>query len=178
MGNTITARNWTLGLQNGERERCHSSTSTNLHAENILLRAFLSSRSFHLRLLFFPYLNPELGDDMVSTFFVRIAFLCCFIAGMLCCARYSEDDLWYRAQVKSVERQNPLEVRVVYVDYGTTEVVNADRWSASQLPLILWILITPLRSIIVRPGNPWTLEIWQECLLCYDRSQQRSAHTN
>ena len=46
---------------------------------------------------------------------------------MLCCARYSEDDLWYRAQVKSVQRQNPLEVRVVYVDYGTTEVVNADR---------------------------------------------------
>ena len=56
---------------------------------------------------------------------------------MLCCARYSEDDLWYRAQVKSVQRQNPLEVRVVYVDYGTTEVVNADRWSASQLPLSL-----------------------------------------
>ena len=56
-------------------------------------------------------------------FFVHIAF----IAGMLCCARYSEDDLWYRAQVKSVQRQNPLEVRVVYVDYGTTEVVNTDR---------------------------------------------------
>ena len=88
---------------------------------------FLSSRSFHLRLPFFSYLNPELGDHRLSTFFVRIAFLCCFIAGMLCCARYSEDDLWYRAQVKSVERQNPLEVRVVYVDYGTTEVVNADR---------------------------------------------------
>ena len=122
MGNTITARNWFPGLENGERELCHSSTSTNLHAKNILLRAFLSSRSFHLRFPIFPYLNAELGDHRVSTFFVHIAF----IAGMLCCPRYSEDDLWYRAQVKSVERQNPLEVRVVYVDYGTTEVVNTD----------------------------------------------------
>ena len=27
-------------------------------------------------------------------------------------------------------------------------------------------------------GKPWTLEISQECLLCYDQSQQRSGHTN
>ena len=46
---------------------------------------------------------------------------------MLCCARYTEDDTWYRAQVKSVERRSPLEARVLYVDYGTTEVVKADR---------------------------------------------------
>ena len=26
-------------------------------------------------------------------------------------------------------------------------------------------------------GRPWTLEISQECLLCYDQSQQRSRHT-
>lgn len=50
-----------------------------------------------------------------------------YFTGMLCCARYTEDDMWYRAQVKTVERQKPLEVRVVYVDYGTTEVVTADR---------------------------------------------------
>lgn len=35
--------------------------------------------------------------------------------------------MWYRAQVKSVERQKPLEIQVLYVDYGTTEVVTADR---------------------------------------------------
>lgn len=46
---------------------------------------------------------------------------------MLCCARYSEDEMWYRAQVKSVTQEKPLEVRVVYVDYGTTEVVTGDR---------------------------------------------------
>ena len=50
-----------------------------------------------------------------------------FVLGMLCCARYSEDDTWYRAQVKSVEQEEPLEVRVVYVDYGTTEVVGTER---------------------------------------------------
>ena len=49
------------------------------------------------------------------------------VVGMLCCARYSEDDMWYRAQVKTVEQEKPLEVRVVYVDYGTTEVVKTDR---------------------------------------------------
>ena len=160
MANTITVRNWFPGLQNGERERYHSSTSTNLHAENILWRAILSSRSFHLQLPFFSYLNPELGDHRLSTFFVRIAFLCCFIAGMLCCARYSEDDLWYRAQVKSVARQNPLEVRVVYVDYGTTEVVNADRWSASRMPfysLNFNHLTQIYYSATGKPLNTWNI---------------------
>ena len=57
----------------------------------------------------------------------RVTVAQCYVAGMLCCSRYTEDDMWYRAQVKSVERQRPLEVRVQYVDYGTTEVVNADR---------------------------------------------------
>ena len=33
-----------------------------------LLRAFLSSCSFHLCLPFFSYLNPELGDPRISTF--------------------------------------------------------------------------------------------------------------
>lgn len=46
---------------------------------------------------------------------------------MLCCARYTEDDMWYRAQIQSVEHQRPLEVKALYVDYGTTEVLKADR---------------------------------------------------
>ena len=28
------------------------------------------------------------------------------------------------------------------------------------------------------PGKSWTLEIFQECLLCYDQLQQRSGHAN
>ena len=33
-------------------------------------------------------------------------------------------------------------------------------------------------ELTVRPGKPWRLEISQECLLCYDQSQQRSGHAN
>ncbi|XP_067050162.1 tudor domain-containing protein 1-like isoform X2 [Acropora muricata] len=60
-------------------------------------------------------------------FFKKYTPLTTATAGMLCCARYSEDDTWYRAQVKSVEQEEPLQVRVVYVDYGTTEVVGTER---------------------------------------------------
>ena len=35
-----------------------------------------------------------------------------------------------------------------------------------------------MKPIVVRPGKLWTLEISQECLLCYDQSQQRSGHVN
>ena len=38
--------------------------------------------------------------------------------------------------------------------------------------------MTYLYIFTVQPGKPWTLEISQECLLCYDQSQQRSGHAN
>ena len=46
---------------------------------------------------------------------------------MLCCARYTEDDLWYRAQVTEVVTNDPLQARVLYVDYGTSEVIGLER---------------------------------------------------
>lgn len=46
---------------------------------------------------------------------------------MLCCACYTQDDLWYRAQILAVESTDPLEVRVLYIDYGTSEVIGLDR---------------------------------------------------
>jgi hypothetical protein len=48
-------------------------------------------------------------------------------SNMLCCARYTEDDLWYRAQVSEVVTTDPLQARVLYVDYGTSEVIGLDR---------------------------------------------------
>ena len=33
-------------------------------------------------------------------------------------------------------------------------------------------------EVTVWPGKPWTLEISQECLMCYGKSQQRSGDTN
>ena len=46
---------------------------------------------------------------------------------LLCCARYTEDDLWYRAQVSEVVTDDPLQARVLYVDYGTSEVIGLER---------------------------------------------------
>lgn len=46
---------------------------------------------------------------------------------MLCCAKYTEDDLWYRAQVLEVLNKEPLTARVLYVDYGTSEVIGVER---------------------------------------------------
>ena len=48
-------------------------------------------------------------------------------SAMLCCAQYTVDDLWYRAQVIKVMSHDPLEAYVLYVDYGTSEVIGLDR---------------------------------------------------
>jgi len=44
--------------------------------------------------------------------------------GSLCCARFSQDDEWYRAKV--VERRK-TEFVVVFVDYGNKDLLKADR---------------------------------------------------
>ncbi|XP_046848217.1 RING finger protein 17-like [Xenia sp. Carnegie-2017] len=49
---------------------------------------------------------------------------------MLCCAQYTCDDLWYRAVVQEVLCTKPLQVRVLYFDYGTSEVLEAKRLKA------------------------------------------------
>ena len=57
-----------------------------------------------------------------------------FVAGMACCARYSADDDWYRAKVKSVATKNGdgtgevAGAEVLFVDYGTSEAVPIDRY--------------------------------------------------
>ena len=48
-------------------------------------------------------------------------------SNMLCCARYTEDDFWYRAQVIEVVNNDPLQARVLYLDYGTSEVIGLER---------------------------------------------------
>lgn len=51
-------------------------------------------------------------------------------SNMLCCGRYTEDDLWYRAQVIEVVANDPLQASVLYVDYGTSEVIGLERMKA------------------------------------------------
>ena len=46
------------------------------------------------------------------------------IPGRICLAQYSEDNEWYRALVKSVK---DIEVSLLYVDYGNTELSTSDK---------------------------------------------------
>ncbi|XP_031556532.1 RING finger protein 17-like isoform X2 [Actinia tenebrosa] len=47
--------------------------------------------------------------------------------GLLCCGRYTEDDMWYRGQVLAVQSDKPLRALVRYFDYGNSEVLTGDR---------------------------------------------------
>ena len=52
---------------------------------------------------------------------------------MACCGKYSKDDQWYRVKIKSVKTKddNPggeiIGAEVLFVDYGTSEVVPVAR---------------------------------------------------
>ena len=53
------------------------------------------------------------------------------VLGQLCIAKYSEDDIWYRAKVIQVEKLDPhgdeYKVKVQFVDYGNEEIVDIDQ---------------------------------------------------
>ena len=61
----------------------------------------------------------------------------------------------------SVLRETLVRFFPIYVYYITLHIKN----SASS-------------DITVWPGKPWTLKISQECLFCYDQSQQTSGYVN
>jgi hypothetical protein len=54
---------------------------------------------------------------------------CCYDAGQLCCAQYTEDAQWYRATVLAVASQNSKRklLKIQFVDYGNIECHPADR---------------------------------------------------
>ena len=72
---------------------------------------------------------------------------------MLCCACYTQDELWYRAQIMTVESTNPLEVRVLYFDYGTSEVIGIDRLKSFPSEL-LTLPKQAIRCLIVGLQDP------------------------
>jgi hypothetical protein len=53
------------------------------------------------------------------------------VLGQLCIAKYSQDNVWYRARVIQVENLGPHEddgkVKVQFIDYGNEEIVEADQ---------------------------------------------------
>ncbi|CAB3990290.1 Hypothetical predicted protein, partial [Paramuricea clavata] len=94
----------------------HNLTSDEITARNKDLMAAMYKRS-SLRKVDRNYFN---GKPNVSDVW----------SNMLCCGRYTEDDLWYRAQVIEVVTNDPLQARVLYVDYGTSEVIGLERMKA------------------------------------------------
>ncbi len=60
------------------------------------------------------------------------------VVGALCCAKFSLDSQWYRAEIKSTDQTN---VEVLFIDYGSMDIVSQDNLAVcpeeiSQLPRI------------------------------------------
>ena len=53
------------------------------------------------------------------------------VLGQLCIAKYSQDNVWYRARVIQVDNLGPLgddcKVKVQFIDYGNEEVIDTDQ---------------------------------------------------
>ena len=96
--------------------------------------------------------------------------------GMAVCACYTEEDVWYRAEVSN----NVLprgRVRVTYVDYGNCEEVDMTRvrklekeFADALAPLIVTCSLVPLTDRDIDPSRPpsqeaWTLEWPKKCLV-------------
>jgi len=68
----------------------------------------------------------QMADDLVGEYDGMSASECQLSSvhvGSVCCARYSADSLWYRAVVTEIVGDD--EVRVLFTDYGNTDVVSA-----------------------------------------------------
>ena len=48
------------------------------------------------------------------------------VVGGICCAKFTEDDAWYRAQVMDTDTDKG-QANVRFVDYGNTDTLEADR---------------------------------------------------
>lgn len=84
-----------------------------------------------LRLIFGKFPGPHVMTSHSIHNVADTVMNCCYNAGQLCCAKYTEDGKWYRATVLAVESQTEgtrsklLKIR--YVDYGNIEEQPADR---------------------------------------------------
>ena len=46
---------------------------------------------------------------------------------MPCCAQYSVDERWYRAEITEVVRKDIIMCHVRFIDYGTVEWLSLNR---------------------------------------------------
>ncbi|XP_076690770.1 tudor domain-containing protein 1 isoform X6 [Callospermophilus lateralis] len=81
--------------------------------------------------------------------------------GDICCARFSEDDQWYRASVLAYASEES--VLVGYVDYGNFEILSLAR----LCPIIPKLLELPMQAIkCVLAGVKPSLGIWTPEAIC------------
>uniref|UniRef100_G1S2F7 Tudor domain-containing protein 1 n=1 Tax=Nomascus leucogenys TaxID=61853 RepID=G1S2F7_NOMLE len=81
--------------------------------------------------------------------------------GDICCARFSEDDQWYRASVLAYASEES--VLVGYVDYGNFEILSLMR----LCPIIPKLLELPMQAIkCVLAGVKPSLGIWTPEAIC------------
>ncbi|XP_076445167.1 RING finger protein 17-like [Babylonia areolata] len=112
-------------------------------------------------------------------------------AGEMCCARFSEDDRWYRGLVAKTFPHNQTAL-VYYVDYGNSEIVTLDRlqalpaqfrdtpaqalraflnvdlppggsrWTLSSLQAMSGIIFMRRHIVLVKFTDPLTVELFSE----------------
>ena len=82
-----------------------------------------SLRSFSLP----KYLNivcKPMDDIFHTMIIILVSEGNIFEAGQPCCAKYTQDDCWYRAQILTVTEDS---VSVYFVDFGNMETLSKDR---------------------------------------------------
>ncbi|KAL5010751.1 hypothetical protein ScPMuIL_013056 [Solemya velum] len=78
--------------------------------------------------------------------------------GLACCAQFSFDSCWYRALIVDIDAQT-AQILVLYVDYGTSELVTIDRirsLAPKYLNLPAQAVRARLDGVYPKPGTPWS----------------------
>lgn len=68
--------------------------------------------------------------------------------GLMCAAQYTEDDLWYRAEI--LETLQPNSVMVRYIDFGNREWLDCKRWIVGCGSLYcIWLAVCCVRLCVL-----------------------------
>ncbi len=68
---------------------------------------------------------PELEENIQKTYSNDLKALKDPQVGMICVAKYNEDQAWYRATIKEIDHDQRI-IKVFFVDYGNEDVLSMD----------------------------------------------------
>ena len=86
--------------------------------------------------------NKSLQPNLSHALFVYLAK-----PGLICAAKYQEDDLWYRAEI--LDTLQPTCVQVKYTDFGNREWLNCERLGCGSLYCIWWAVYCVKRLCVL-----------------------------